>query len=430
MESQPHARAENGLNEWREGAGLVAAAFFGVGVAALELGAIGVLMKPMIATYGWTRSQISVASLLLSVGTLIMAPLLGSVVDRWGARRVVLAAIPLFALSIATLGLAGSNLTLFYVLFAITALIGPAVGPMTWSLGVASRFFRHRGLALGVAMAGISAIGTVTPLVVTVAHERLGLRLLWVGLGGYAFLVAFPLAWLFFYDARDLRARALATGGSPAALAPAAAAEEVGIGFGEALRGSRFWRLAISFIVAAGVCGMFSVHFVAMLTDRGMSARQAAIVLGAMGPGTVAGRILGGLLLDRVFAPLVAAATLVLPLLACLLMLSPGASLTFGVAVALMVGFALGTEGDTLAFLASRYFGLRHYGKIFGMLLGLYGLGYGGGGFLAGALFDATGEYRASFLLFVAALLAAIALLVTLGRYPAFAAPVSKDLPA
>ena len=417
---RPETPGDAGRSEWREGAGLVAAAFLGVGIAALELGAIGVLMKPLTAAYGWTRTQISGTSLLLSFGTLIMAPLLGSAVDQWGARRIVLVGVPIFSLALASLGIAGGNLSLFYSLFAITAMIGPAVGPMTWSLGVASRFYRQRGLALGVAMAGISAVGTATPLIVTIAFERLGLRLLWAGLGAYAFLIAFPLAWLFFYDARDLRARAAAAGERRAETVSAAAAEEAGIGFGEALRGSRFWRLTISLIIAAGVCGMFSVHFVAMLTDRGMSPRDAAIVLGAMGPGTVAGRIIGGSLLDLLFAPFVAAATLVLPFFACVLMLLPGHSMAFGVTVALFVGFALGTEGDTLAFLASRYFGLRHYGKIYGMLLGLYGLGYGAGPFLAGVVFDATGSYRVAWLAFAGALLVAIALLATLGRYPSF----------
>jgi predicted MFS family arabinose efflux permease len=411
----------SGRAEWRSGAGLVLAAFFGVSIAAIESRAIGVLIKPLSESFGWTRTQISAAPLLLSIGTLTMSPIMGGLVDRWGARRVALTGVPLFGALLAALSLSGGDLGLFYALFALTTLVGPAVGPMTWSLAVASRFHAQRGLALGISMSGIAALGTVTPLFVTLAYEELGIHLVWVALGLYAFAVAFPLAWFLFYDARDLERR----NSEPAASAASRRSRRgdgalQGLTLGQALRASRFWRLAFGIIVAAGVCGLFSVHFVSMFTDRGVTAREAALLFGAMGPATMVGRIVGGLLLDRLFAPFVAAATLLLPLAACLLMLLPGSSLGFGLTIAVLVGFTLGSEGDTVAYLASRYFGLRSYGTIYGALFGLYGLGFGAGSFAGGAMFDATGSYGGAWMLFVLLLLPAIALLATLGRFPDF----------
>lgn len=408
--------------EWRRGWTIVLAAFFGVGLAAVESRILGVMMKPLTETFGWSRSQISLAPLLLSGGTLVVSPLVGSIVDRFGARTVALCGVPLFSGLLALLALSQGNLALFYALFALTALVGPAVGPIVWSLGVAGAFRASRGAALGVAMSGIAAFGTLTPLVTLEAYRRFGIDLFWVAMGLYCLVLAFPLALLFFRapSSRPARLRGTSAGTN----------EADGTPFAQALRSSRFWRMTLGVGIAAAVCGMFSVHFVAMLTDRAMSPGQAALMFGAMGPATMAGRLLGGYLLDRIFAPFVAAGTLVLPLAACLIMLTvPVATPALAIPVALFVGFALGTEGDTVAYLASRYFGLRHYGKIYGMMFGLYGLGFGAGSFIGGAAYDATGSYDAAFGLFAGLLVAAIILLATLGPYPSFVSSSDRTSP-
>ena len=425
MEQARSATQDSALGaagEWRRGWALVLAAFFGVGLAAVESRILGVMLKPLTETFGWSRSQISLAPLLLSGGTLVMSPLVGSVVDRFGARTVALWGVPLFSAFLALLSLSRGDLLLFYAFFALTALVGPAVGPIVWSLGVSGAFKASRGAALGVTMSGIAAFGTLTPIVTLAAYQHFGIDLFWIAMGLYCFVLAFPLALLFFRDGQPGMARAVR---------PASADGQAnGIPFRQAMGSALFWRITAGVAIAAAVCGMFSVHFVAMLTDRTMSPGQAALMFGAMGPATMAGRLLGGYLLDRIFAPWLAAATLVLPLAACLLMLTTDtASPSMAIVVALFVGFALGTEGDTVAYLASRYFGLRHYGKIYGMMFGLYGFGFGAGSFIGGAIYDATGSYNAAFGLFSGLLLMAMLLLATLGPYPEFAPEVERNPP-
>jgi MFS family permease len=417
-----------GKNEWKAGWTVVLAAFFGVGTVGIQNHALGVLIKPLSETFDWTRAQISLAVVILSIGTLTLSPVVGSIVDRFGARRVALIGLPLYALVLAAIGLNHGELAVFYLMFALVAAVAPAVGPLTWSLGVASRFHRSRGLALGISMAGIAAMGAIAPLLTQLALERVGIDFVWAVLGVFALVVGFPLALLFFFDANDLRGKERRESGTRLTTAKHAAdTGHAGLDFTESLRSRRFWQLGGAIMIAAAVCGMFSVHLVAMITDRGMGAREAAIIAGAMSPATLVGRILGGYLLDRFFAPFVAGATLLLPMGACLLMLLPGMSVPFGIAVAVMVGLALGTEGDTVAYLAARYFGLKSYGKIYGLLFGLYGMGFGAGSFAGGISYQATASYASACLGFVVALPVAVAMLATLGRYPTFERDSATD---
>jgi MFS family permease len=408
-------------NEWKAGWTVVLAAFFGVSIAAMQTNAMGVLVKPLSEAYGWTRAQISLAPLFVSMGTLALSPVIGSVVDRMGARRVVLWGVPLYAVTLASIALAGGNLMAFYLFYALLAIVGPVVGPMTWSLGVASRFDAQRGLALGISMAGMAALGTVTPILTQLTLERIGVGYIWVALGCVAFTVGFPLAAVFFYDAGDMRTRP-AGGRAAGRHRFAGGSSHAGLTFAQALGSRRFWQLACAMVIAAATCGLFTIHFASMLTDRGMGAREAALVLGVMSPSTMIGRIAGGFLLDRFFAPRVAAFTLSLPLVACFVMLLGGTSTPLAILVGIAMGFALGSEGDTLAYLAARYFGLKSYGKVYGLLFGLYGLGFGSGSFLGGTIFEATGSYRGIWMLFVLVLPVAIALVAALGRYPRFEA--------
>jgi len=420
----PGNDAELPGSEWRLGWPIVLASFFGVGLATVESRILGVMIKPLSENFGWTRGEISIAPLMLSAGGLLVSPAVGWIVDRVGARTLAIAAIPLFSALLSLLSLAQGNLRLFYLLFAFTALVGPAVGPITWSLGVTSFFTRSRGAALGVAMSGIAAFGTLTPIVTQQAFAALGINLFWVGMGAYCMLIAYPTTLLFFRDGHaSYRARKHDHGVKNGRVISEAAAA-TGMNVHSVLRSARFWRMAAGFFIAAGVSGLFSVHFVAMLTDNGIAPQEAAMIFGAMGPATMAGRLLGGALLDRVFAPYFSASVLAFPLLACCVMLATGASsVSVGIAIALMVGFALGSEGDLVAYLASRYFGLRHYGKIYGILFGIYGLGFGAGSFAGGIAFDLTRSYNAALIAYSLLLLIAVGLLATLGAYPATFAP-------
>jgi cyanate permease len=164
-------------------------------------------------------------------------------------------------------------------------------------------------------------------------------------------------------------------------------------------------------------------HIVPLLTDRGVSNQFATLVLTTAGLALIGGRLLGGYLLDRFFGPYVAACFFLLPF-AGIALLGSGSKGVVPVMGAIGLGLGLGSETALIAFLAGRYFGMRHYGEIYGYLFAVFLLGAGLGPWLMGVCFDATGSYNVALVAFGLALLVASFLICRLGPY---AYPVSED---
>ena len=193
-----------------------------------------------------------------------------------------------------------------------------------------------------------------------------------------------------------------------------------GVTLKSALRDYRFWLLGGSiFMIAIGVGGSIT-NFVPMLSDKGFEPKQAATIAGAIGVSIIIGRVLAGYLIDHYWAPLVAFPMLALPALACVILMQPILSTEQAVLCAALIGLCAGAEADLIAFLCAKYFGLRHYGRIYGVQYAIFGLGSGISPFAFGRVFDLYGSYAP--ILKVSALffsVGAIALLA-MGRYPSF----------
>jgi MFS family permease len=173
--------------------------------------------------------------------------------------------------------------------------------------------------------------------------------------------------------------------------------------------------MAGAFLLAGAAINGANAHIVPLLTDRGFTPVAATGIFGVMGLATLAGRPFVGLLLDRFFAPRVAAAFFVAPL-AGLSLLVGGSGLESAMGAALL-GLALGAEIDLIAFLTTRYLGQRAFGEIYGLLFTAFVLGSSVGQFVADVSFERLGSYMPSFAGFGVALVAAIVLLNCLGPY-------------
>ena len=140
--------------------------------------------------------------------------------------------------------------------------------------------------------------------------------------------------------------------------------------------------------------------------------------MGVVALGILSGRVIVGLLFDRLWAPGVAFPVLLLPAVACFMLMGTAANLPAIMAGGFMLGFAAGAESDVIAYLAAKYFGMAHYGRIYGVLYMPFGIGSAISPILYGAVRDATGGYDA--MLMAASVMFSIggALLLTLGRYP------------
>jgi MFS family permease len=374
----------------------------------------GVFLKPIMADTGWQRSSVSFALSIGGIFSAIAVPILGRMMDRWTIRRVALPGIVLYALCLSLVGLSPRVFWVFTLMFAIAEMTSAIQTPLGYAKAISAWFDPRRGLALGIAMAGVGLGGTVIPQVANFLIERVGWRGAYPGLALLTLAIAFPAVGLWIREPRPgegERGNLLATPILP------------GLTSRDAVRQSRFWLLVgVFFLVAIAINGTVA-HVIPLLTDRGISPAAATAIFGLFGLSTLAGRLLAGYLVDRIFAPHVASVFFLAPIAGLVLLASAVGPLpAFGV---VLFGLGLGTEIDLIAFLVSRYFGQRAFGEIYGYFFMVFGCGSSIGRALGGFIFDLTRSYNAAFVGAAALLIIAVFIVNRLGAY---AYPVRREV--
>jgi MFS family permease len=395
---------------------LAAAIGNGSGLSGLAFYTFGVFVLPLVAAFGWTRGEVSIAASFLIIGTAITAPLVGSVIDRFGARRVGLVSMVALAVGYAALTTIDGSIGMFYVAWLGLSLIGGGTTPVVWTRTVNIWFDRGRGLALGLALAGSGVAGVFAPVLVTRIIAEYGWQAGYLAIGGFLLVVSTPLVALLLKErptAPPLAAGSAGTAADSAEPLP-------GLELDEALRQVAFWKIAVGFFLVSAVIAALIINLIPLLVDRGLDTQQAASIAGVMGIAVLVGRVAIGVLLDHFPAPLVAGVVLGLCALGCFALALPGASTwLIGLSV-LSLGLAAAAEVDLVAYLSSRFFGMRAYGKVYGWQLTSFYLGAALGPLAAGMAYDRFGSYLPTLYFATGALIFGALVTSTLGK-PRFA---------
>lgn len=391
--------------EWAASWPVPVVSAIGMAVSMLPLYSLGALIPSIQHATHWTRGQISFGPTILSIGAVLLAPLVGGAIDRFGARRVALPGLTLFCLAVAGVSLSGGIVATWWLAWAFIALTDVMIKTTVWTTAVVGLFERTRGLAIGVALSGTGIATTCLPYLATVLQESFGWRGTYAVLAAGAAALSLPLVWLWFYDAGDRQ---------PRNAGRRELSQASGISLGTALRSRRFLQLALVCLLSSTCSIGLIVHFVPILKDGGMTARGAAEVAGVIGISTMAGRLAGGFLLDRFSARLIGFAACALSAVACPILMFDH-SLAGAIAAAVLIGGSGGSEIGVIAYLVPRHFGLRHFGMLFSVMSSLITVGAGVGPWLAGYSFDRVGSYNQA-LLVAGPLFAVCAILIaTLG---------------
>jgi MFS family permease len=373
-----------------------------VGLAALPFYSLSSFMVPLESEFGWSRAQIGLASTCLTVVVWLSAPFMGRLCDQYGVRRVVIPSIVLFAAGLAALSLIGPHIASLYLGYVLISLLGVGTLPVSYSAATARWFTAKRGLALGITLAGTGLAGFFAPRLVTAVIEAHGWRMGWIAMAGMA-LIVLPFALVFLQD-------------PPGMQSVRRIDEEPGMTLHAALHSYRFWVIAGAFFtVSLGISGLI-INMLPMLQDAGLSAREAARGASLIGVGVIAARLSIGYVIDRVFAPAVGAVVLLITAAGCGLLAVAGPSMA--IYAALLIGFAMGAEVDLIAYLISRYFGLRYFGAINGCGYAAYNAGAAISPFLIGVIFSNTGTYVLALEIAAGLCVVASLALCTLGAYP------------
>jgi predicted MFS family arabinose efflux permease len=399
-------RADPLRNPWS----VVAGALIGLIVAngPVMLFTYGILLTPVTEEFGWLRANFGLAILFCHVSAALTVPFVGRLIDRHGIRRVVLTFIVLFAASIAAIGLTPSSPFVFIALYTLAGVFSAGQTVMPYAKAVAAVFDAKRGLALGIALAGVGIGTTLAPVFTHFVVDNFGWRAAYFALGLVTFALAFPAVALLVGQAD---ARLLAPGKRDTeSILP-------GITGREAARTLPFWAIGVGgFLVASAVNGAIP-HVPPILIEHGFPRDLVPWIQGAAGISAIAGRVVSGYLLDRFFASYVALGFFALPVLGLVLLASGPPDAVTALTIVICLGLGLGAEIDTMGYMASRYFGLKRFGEIYGYVFGMFALGSGFGPLFWDLVFDATGGYGMAMTAAIAAIIIAGALVARLGPY-------------
>jgi MFS family permease len=370
---------------------------------------LGALVKPLTAEFHWTRAAIQSAVAFSSGLGAISAPIIGALIDRYGARYVGLFGLLGLSLAFVFATQMDGHIWLLYAAYTAMAVLGAGTVPVTWTRAIATSFFEQRGLALGLTLAGTGLSAMLAPIYAVWLVEHVGWRGAYMGLALLPIVLAGPLVYIGFRPVEPLKAIAVA--------ADSTVPTVVGHSLLEAMRTRQFWILLCSVLAIYLAVSGIVPNLIPLLTDSGMPAARAAQVQSFYGVAIIVGRVLVGYLIDRYWAPGVAAIALSLPVIGALILAGPVTMVTAALA-ATLVGLAAGAELDLMSYLAARYFGMRHYAKIYAVLYAALAVAAGAAPFCFARIYDTTKSYRLAFLAASGFFLVGALILLTMGPYP------------
>jgi sugar phosphate permease len=374
----------------------------------------GVLMVPLETEFGWNRTAISFAVAVNIALFGLMGPFAAAVMNRFGVRRVLAAALALMTVAVACTTLMRAEWHLV-VLWGV--LVGGGTGATSMILAaiVATRWFdAHRGLVLGV-LSAANATGQLVflPLLASLAEQR-GWRTAALVVAAAAAMV-FGLVLVLMRDRpEDLGLRPYGARERAATTAPALS--PVGA-LAVAARSRAFWVLAGTFFVCgASTNGLIGTHLIAACHDHGIGPVRAAGLLAMMGIFDILGTTASGWLTDRFSSRHLLFAYYSLRGLSLLWLpvtLEGGSGLGW---FAVFYGLDwIATVPPTVR-LTTEAFGRENTGVVYGWISASHQLGASLAAFGAGAIRTSLGDYQGAFWIAGVLCLLAGASFLTVGR--------------
>jgi MFS family permease len=405
----------NKINEFRVGIKPLMGAMIGAGcgLSSISFYTHSVFVSSISSDTGWSRGDVQLGVSIMILLAIITAPLIGTMVDRYGARIIGLISIPLYGFSMACFFFVEDQLWSYYLIWVLMSIIAAGTLPVTWTRVVNGWFDRYRGIALGITLAGTGIAATLGPVYVSWLIDAYGWRLAYALLAGTITIISFPSVYFLFKEREQKELNENSNG-------KLFNTHEVGLVFSEAIKSYHFWAIGFALVLAAaGISGLIT-NSVPMLIDKGITRTNAAEYAGLIGLSVIIGRLIVGFLLDYFWAPLIAAIFLAAPLISAYILGSHIES-NFYISISMIIiGLAAGAELDLLAFLVSRYFGLLDYGKLYGSLYIFFSIGAGFAPVTFGKTFDAFGDYSLVLNIVAVMSICSAILMLTLGSYPKF----------
>jgi len=385
------------------------------GIAPFLFASLGLFMLPLHDEFGWNRAEISGVIPVLILSIMITQPFAGRLIDKIGARKILIPSTVAFGLLIAAIPTFMSEIWHLAVIFFLIGTLGVASNNLPYMRIVSNWFNKKRGLAIGASVSGIGLGYAYTPILVQSIIDTQGWRAAYYVLSLIVLFIALPL--IIFFLKESPESMGMLADGEKISESNQKPQSKLGFSSSVIIRKKEFWiLLSIFLLISFNLHGLLP-HLVPMLSDRGFDSSTAALVASCLGVTVFISRILIGYLLDIFFAPRVAAFFFALSALGfALFAFTSSPALMF--LAAILAGLSLGAEMDILAYLIGKYFGLRSFGEVYGLLfVGIF-IGSAIGPPAFGLWFENMGTYSGILALAIAFNIATVLLTMKLSPYP------------
>lgn len=398
--------------EWAEGWQTVASGSVGMIFVGGVSSVTGVVMAPLGEKFGWSRTLVTSNIMICAVLTLLLAPVIGHAIGRYGVRRCAIAGTLTAIPALAGIALNPGSESWWVASWIVFAVFNALLGPLLWTTAITELFDKARGLALAVTLSGSGIAFAIFPPLALLVIDHFGWRGVYYAFAILFALVLLPCVMAWFRGRVDV-----AVTRDPGLLEqPHSSRPEHALALGRALRSRHFWQLALVCLLVAGVEGALSIHLYPILDEGGLAPLAAAGAASAMGWALIVGRLGTGIMQDRWPARFVFAAAIGALIVSCVLAQVFAGDQMGGVLIAVLLGIGAGGTINSLAYLVGRYFSLAAYASMFGLLMGVFAVGYGVSPMIASYARDLAGGYPPLIPIFLAMLAVSMMLTLFLGK--------------
>jgi MFS family permease len=370
--------------------------------------AFSLFLKPLQATFGWERSTIMIAFTLLMLSTGLASPFIGSIVSKFGARKIIPVGVLVSAISILSLVLAKSPLH-FYISYIIVGIFGTAFGPLTATSLVSESFTEKRGIAIGFTSTGVG-VGAliIAPLIGGIIIPDFGWKMGYVAMAVFIFSVI-PLS-LLIVKAKPHSAESKSRS--------AKNADESNF-LRRALVSAPFMLIVLAFFLNLfGVMGLTQSQ-VPYLQDIGFPLPAAASMIGIVGLAGATGKFFFGWVCDKIkpkYALTIGSTFTIIGVL-ILMIIKPQSSPLLIWLFPVLAGFGIGSWLPVMSMTVSSVFPVAYYGAIFGFVSLAQNVGCSTGPLAAAYINELTGGYHWSFIVIIIAYILSIAAIINVKPY-------------
>ncbi len=339
--------------------------------------------------FGWTRGEIATAQGIGCLGVLA-APFVGRAIDRFGVRTMsTLGALAIGLLYLGYASLSGS-LVVLTLIMAGTLVAAPANSGPVFAKSLTGWFVANRGMALGLTACGIPLMAMIVPFVLHYIIAGYGWRAGYVALAAQTVLIGLPIV--------------LATLREPPHVAVQSGidADDTGHTLKQAARTRAFWLLLAAVLFCTAPSQGFLSQLTPLVLDGGFTTGDAALFLSIYSGAVVVGRVVTGIMLDRLPPYHVAFAVTLIPAIGLLMLIAlPTPSFAVAALAIAIIGIQNGGESDILPFFIAREFGLRSYSAISGVMFTAMFVASAFGITLLGQVYDRSGSYNGALITFM-----------------------------